>query len=57
MSTSHTGPYCAVKDKMMLTKEEAAAMLRRLKKMKSYRCPHCGSWHITSTRSIGMKKR
>ncbi len=57
MSTEHTGGYCAQKDKMMLTREAAQATVRRMKGMISYRCGHCGHWHMAHQLKSGGKKR
>lgn len=51
MSTEHNGPYCVHKDKMILSREEAASTAKRVKGLTSYKCKHCGGWHIAHKRS------
>lgn len=46
MSTDHKGDYCAHKDKMMMSRQEASSAAGRLG-MEAYKCDECGSWHIT----------
>lgn len=55
MSTKYNGPYCQVKDKMILTEAEAITEVRRLKGVSKYRCKYCGGWHLTSTKHNGMR--
>lgn len=56
MSTEFKGDYCATKDKMMLTQQEAVGMMHRLRHMHAYRCTECGAWHLASNRGQEMKK-
>lgn len=49
MSTAHTGGYCPVKDKMIMTAEQAAVTARTTKS-KTYQCEHCGGHHVTHAR-------
>lgn len=57
MSTDFDGDYCAVKDKMKLTEAQANGYLSRMKDSRKYRCQHCNTWHLTSTRHQRNRKR
>lgn len=56
MSTEHTGAYCPVKDKMVLSREEAAGIAKRTGNA-TYKCEHCDGWHITSGRRMRLPPR
>lgn len=47
MSTEHNGGYCTIKDKMILTREEAGRIAANKKGLRTYKCPHCPGYHIT----------
>ena len=47
---------CPIKDKMMLTEDEATHMVKTRGENRKYRCKECGTWHITSIRGAGMRK-
>jgi hypothetical protein len=55
MSTSHHGPYCGVKDKMILSEQDAIKEVKRLKGVGKYRCKFCGGWHLTSTKHTRVR--
>jgi hypothetical protein len=50
MSTSHHGSYCQIKDKMILSEQQAIIEVKRMKGVGKYKCRHCGGWHLTSTK-------
>jgi hypothetical protein len=57
MSTEHKGDYCAHKDKMILSRQEAAKMAGRLR-MTYYSCEHCKGWHTAHrTKPLKTKRR
>lgn len=56
MSTAFDGEYCVVKDKMVLTDKEASELLRTLSGSSKYKCDKCGGYHVTSTKSNGLKR-
>lgn len=55
MSTEHNGSYCSVRDKMVLTRTQAAGMARRMGGMSTYKCEHCGGWHLTTSGNDGRR--
>jgi len=56
MSTSFDGDYCASKDKMCLTEKEVMEYLRKMPDSSKYKCDHCGMYHVTSTKSKGLRR-
>ncbi len=55
MSTEHNGEYCSVRDKMVLGRNEASAMARRMGGMSTYKCDHCLGWHLATSGNDGKK--
>lgn len=47
MSTEFNGEYCSHKDKMKMGRTEAARAAKRMGGMRTYKCEHCGGWHLT----------
>lgn len=55
MSTSHHGSYCPIKDKMILSEQQAIIEVKRMKGVGKYKCRHCGGWHLTSTKHTRVR--
>ena len=55
MSTEHHGEYCSKGGKMVLERTEAASMAGRMGGMSTYKCEHCGGWHLATSNHDGKK--
>lgn len=55
MSTAHIGPYCAAKDKMVMSESEARALAGRLA-LQPYACKECGGWHVAHKQNPQQRK-
>jgi hypothetical protein len=56
MSTAHNGPFCTLKDKMMLGRGEAKAIAGRMSGMQAYKCDTCKTWHVAHRQPAGTAR-
>lgn len=60
MSTAHNGKYCTFRDKMVLTRDDALAMAKRMGGMDVYHCQHCKGYHLytgSGTQRVGKNRK